>query len=220
MGTHTICINDYLHFKKKKFARLCVTRSLRKGKLTRKSKCEMCNVECKTNAHHVDYGKPLNILWLCDKCHGLSHRSDHPLNPKNNKQTPCAIVWDQSDSITVSLNIPIKQFMVLKEESTRLNKNISWIIRNDIREKYPLESAQMEFNFQENVNDKTQNVSYKDLCSMEQNKSSMLQSKPSEISIVWSERNKGLPRLERKLFDFPYRHGTNSTQLQRASSSG
>lgn len=48
-------------------ARQAVTRALRTGKLLRQP-CQFCG-ESKTQAHHHDYGKPLDVIWVCFKCH-------------------------------------------------------------------------------------------------------------------------------------------------------
>lgn len=218
MSVYKVSTKDYIDFKKKKIARLAVTRALRQGYLIRSDVCEMCNSQCKTNAHHIDYGKPLSVLWVCIKCHGLCHRSDHNLNPNNNTQTPTSTVWDHSDSITISLSIPIKQFMILKEESKKQNKKISSMLRQNISEKYPLESFQMEFNFEGNVNDKSQNVPNKDIQRMESDKVSVLQSENKQVSIIRTERDKSVSGMERKFFEFPYGLGGNASQLQRIAS--
>jgi len=46
---------------------------VRTGKLHRPSKCDNCQMECKPQAHHQDYAKPLDVNWLCHGCHGLIH---------------------------------------------------------------------------------------------------------------------------------------------------
>lgn len=48
-------------------ARKKVYIELRAGRII-KQKCEDCGEE-KTEAHHKDYSKPLNIVWLCKKHH-------------------------------------------------------------------------------------------------------------------------------------------------------
>lgn len=35
--------------------------------------CEICQKEKKLVIHHLDYGNPLNILYLCLSCHQLVH---------------------------------------------------------------------------------------------------------------------------------------------------
>ena len=46
--------------------------AVRSGKITRKN-CEVCGEE-KTHAHHNDYSKPLEVMWLCPKHHKEIHK--------------------------------------------------------------------------------------------------------------------------------------------------
>lgn len=36
--------------------------------------CERCYYAVGVHAHHEDYSKPLEVIWLCKKCHGQRHR--------------------------------------------------------------------------------------------------------------------------------------------------
>ena len=56
-------------------ARKKVSRAVKTGKLIKQS-CEKCG-ELKTQAHHDDYTKPLDIRWLCRKCHKMEHDNLH-----------------------------------------------------------------------------------------------------------------------------------------------
>lgn len=57
----------------KMHANLLVFRTIKRGKLTRPSNCSECNKKCKALAHHEDYSKPLEVIWLCSKCHKSKH---------------------------------------------------------------------------------------------------------------------------------------------------
>lgn len=48
-----------------------VSAALRSGKLTRKP-CEVCG-DVKSEAHHADYLRPLDVRWLCFKHHREAH---------------------------------------------------------------------------------------------------------------------------------------------------
>lgn len=54
-------------------ARIKVGNAIAKGKLKPKP-CERCSFPFGVHAHHEDYSKPLDVVWLCVKCHGERHR--------------------------------------------------------------------------------------------------------------------------------------------------
>jgi ribosomal protein S27AE len=45
---------------------------LRRGKL-KKLPCQRCG-STKSEMHHPDYSLPLEVLWMCRRCHLLEHR--------------------------------------------------------------------------------------------------------------------------------------------------
>jgi hypothetical protein len=50
-----------------------VRKAIRSGRLTRQP-CEVCGCE-KVEAHHEDYGQPLNVIWLCRTHHIAADRA-------------------------------------------------------------------------------------------------------------------------------------------------
>ena len=48
-------------------------RAVRRGELERPDGCERCGKEGPTDAHHADYGKPLEVEWICRQCHRAEH---------------------------------------------------------------------------------------------------------------------------------------------------
>lgn len=58
-------------------ARKLLSRALERGDLER-GPCEQCG-STKTQGHHDDYSKPLDVRWLCGKCHSKLHNQRHPL---------------------------------------------------------------------------------------------------------------------------------------------
>lgn len=58
-------------YKEKTSARNKVNHAIKAGKLKRMP-CEKCDTN-KTEAHHDDYSKPLEVTWLCVACHNIFH---------------------------------------------------------------------------------------------------------------------------------------------------
>lgn len=54
-------------------ARLRVNYAVRTGKLTREP-CADCGAG-RVHAHHEDYSKPLDVVWLCPRCHSARHHA-------------------------------------------------------------------------------------------------------------------------------------------------
>jgi ribosomal protein S27AE len=55
-------------------ARRAALYAVKIGKLRRPEACSDCGKTCKPHAHHADYSKPLDVTWLCGRCHGKEHR--------------------------------------------------------------------------------------------------------------------------------------------------
>lgn len=58
--------------KRRSKAHTDVARSVRNGSLLRLP-CKRCG-EQKSLAHHEDYDKPLEVMWLCQPCHKQRHK--------------------------------------------------------------------------------------------------------------------------------------------------
>ncbi len=62
-------------------ARVNLQAAVRSGRLTRKP-CEACGCP-ETHGHHDDYLKPLEVRWLCVKCHAKEHANQRNKNDEN-----------------------------------------------------------------------------------------------------------------------------------------
>ena len=71
--------NRYLREYRKKHlieakARSLVRTALRAGKIKRPRHCLLCGKKTKPEAHHFNgYDKPLDVLWVCKRCHQNLH---------------------------------------------------------------------------------------------------------------------------------------------------
>lgn len=54
-------------------ARNALKNAVAYGKIIRKTVCEKCESKHRVQAHHPDYSKPLDVMWLCHPCHMKEH---------------------------------------------------------------------------------------------------------------------------------------------------
>ena len=55
-----------------------LTRAISFGEIVRPGKCSACEKVGKIHGHHDDYAKPLEVRWLCARCHSWEHRPPKP----------------------------------------------------------------------------------------------------------------------------------------------
>jgi hypothetical protein len=65
----------------KEAARRKFTYAVRTGKIERPDTCEKCGAEGGIQGHHHDYSKPLDVAWLCFKCHRAEHGQEAVWTP-------------------------------------------------------------------------------------------------------------------------------------------
>jgi len=134
MLTHQmISDEECIAYRKKEIARRGVDTALKEGKLKRPE-------HGKLDAHHVDYGSPLNVYWLCRTCHGVVHKKNHPLNPKNHRQTPSSLQWKGNEYQVVSFAIPFENFIMIKKLAEERNLSVPKFLRAMILKDFPVEN--------------------------------------------------------------------------------
>lgn len=62
--------------REKVLAQNLLNRAIRFKRIIRPNQCEKCKAVAKTEGHHTDYSKPLEVAWLCRKCHRAEHRME------------------------------------------------------------------------------------------------------------------------------------------------
>ena len=70
-------------------AKVKVGNAVRAGKLIRPEQCSECSSTHRIEAHHDDYNQPLNVRWLCSKCHKQWHRFNEPIYGENKHDSNC-----------------------------------------------------------------------------------------------------------------------------------
>lgn len=59
-------------------ARKKFRKAVERGKLVRAKFCSQCDAFGRIEAHHPDYSKPLEVVWLCRQCHSAIHNGKQP----------------------------------------------------------------------------------------------------------------------------------------------
>lgn len=85
------CLDDKT---KKKRVQHIVFTALRNGSLLNPNKCDLCGCNntfidgrSGIQAHHCDYDKPLDVMWLCHKCHHEWHDNNNAINQVDEEKT-------------------------------------------------------------------------------------------------------------------------------------
>lgn len=85
-ASHARSLKKYsLRYPSKYRAHNAVSNAIRDGRLKRRTSCESCGVECRADAHHCDYSKPLDVKWLCKSCHVEWHKHNKPIYPEESR---------------------------------------------------------------------------------------------------------------------------------------
>jgi 5-formyltetrahydrofolate cyclo-ligase len=72
----------YFRFKEKAVARNWVNNALRDGKIEKPESCSRCGKSGILEAHHPDYSKPTEVLWVHDRCHKIIHKEERAAKRK------------------------------------------------------------------------------------------------------------------------------------------
>jgi len=90
----------YKNNKEKIKAQNKVRNAIYRGKLIRPNICDICKNVGNPHAHHEDYSKPFEIIWMCHKCHLYHHQGYKFYAERLSEKTPTgdAKVWTLDES--------------------------------------------------------------------------------------------------------------------------
>lgn len=81
---------NYILDPHKHYARMKLHRAVKSKKIIKPLLCSRCGqIPKRMEAHHPDYDKALDVVWLCTKCHNLEHIGD-PVRLRPNIKTVIA----------------------------------------------------------------------------------------------------------------------------------
>ena len=73
-------------YKDKIKCRQILNKAIIKGKFTRATICSLCGDEGNIEAHHDDYTKPFEFIWVCDCCHEVIEHRPEQLRKEQRKK--------------------------------------------------------------------------------------------------------------------------------------
>ena len=78
MGKHSVLMRE--KHKGKRSCRVKFWTEYKKGTI-KKTPCIECGTEALVEAHHSDYNKPYDVMWLCSLHHKEWHRNNKAIQP-------------------------------------------------------------------------------------------------------------------------------------------
>lgn len=186
--------DECIEFKRKALARRAIAAALKEGKVKRPACCDLCTLEHdKLEAHHVDYGDPLKVYWICKTCHGVVHKKNHPLNPNNNIQTSTPAAWRRDENQIVSFALPFENFVVIKKLADRQKISVPKLLRGLVLREFPVDDDQINFDSEaKRTNDNTQDDQVKRAQDLDKNQDVMLQQECQKLQELRRARSRGV----------------------------
>lgn len=132
--------NDLYHFRVKRLARLQVFDAVQSGELVRPDVCEVCDCPHEAmQAHHTDYGRPLDVMWVCPTCHARIHaKADHPLNPVNHEQTLVPAIKTRITYAKVEFSLPVENYLIIKNRAEKKGLKVEDEISRSLIRAFPI----------------------------------------------------------------------------------
>lgn len=153
MGTTTFEVdpNDLYNYRVKRQARMLVFEAVRDGDIVRPQICEVCDcVHDQMQAHHTNYGDPLNVVWVCPGCHAQIHANkNHVLNPINHEQTIMESIKTTITYAKVEFKMPVENYLIIKDRAEKRGVKVEEEISRCIIRQFPVT------NFTRGLNDDT-----------------------------------------------------------------
>ncbi len=88
-------------------ARQAVRWAVKSGKIAKDGNCALCNSGQDIEAHHRDYSKKLEVIWLCRNCHAIHHAAE-AIKQRRVQDKGMSILGD-TDDITQFIHYKTRQ---------------------------------------------------------------------------------------------------------------
>src|ERR1700733_276343 len=103
--------SSYEKQRAKQRAQTAVACAVENGTLVRPARCSRCGSTKDIQAHHPDYSKPLDVEWLCCKCHVGVHRPRRQGEIKMTFRPPLAL-WRETKILAINKGISAESLVI------------------------------------------------------------------------------------------------------------
>lgn len=192
--TFEIDPNDLYDFRVKRQARMLVFEAVQAGELTRPDICEVCDCTHEAmQAHHTNYGDPLNVIWVCPGCHAKIHANkNHALNPHNYEQTIMTSIKSTITYAKVEFTMPVENYLIIKDRAEKKGIRVEDEISRCVVRHFPVRNE-----VKGSRDDDAREQYHARISSMAQDQTELPKSEVSSISEHWSEGNPVRSALDR-----------------------
>lgn len=119
-------------------ARFRLSSAVANGRLVRASACSDCSRDeipgdhkTRLHGHHPDYSKPLDVVWVCPKCHAKRHAQDRKEWNERKSKGLGVNPENRPDQVLIQVWIPAEWRDVAKRDAQTMSE---WL-RAAVREK-------------------------------------------------------------------------------------
>ncbi len=194
--------NDLYDYRAKRAARMAVFYAIEDGELVRPDVCEVCDCpHSEMQAHHTNYGDPLNVIWVCPPCHAKIHADkSHALNPANYDQTLMPSIQKNITYATVTVTLPIENYLIIKDRAERHGAKVEDAISRSVIRAWPVRLDQRS------NDDDAREQHFERISSMVENEAELPGEELPRLSESRSEGNNFRSTMDR-FYSLSARHG-------------
>lgn len=196
MGTTTFEIDpdDLYNYRVKRQARMLVFEAVRDGDLVRPDICEVCDCTHENmQAHHTDYGTPLEVIWVCPGCHARIHADKaHALNPLNYEQTIMLSIKTTITYAKVEFKMPVENYLIIKDRAEKRGIRVEDEISRCVIRQFPVRNE-----IRGSRDDDAREQHHARISGMAENETELFKPEFPGISESWSEGNQVRSPLDR-----------------------
>lgn len=115
-------------------ARKAIANAVQRKRIIKPEVCNSCGVSCNPEAHHSDYSKPFDVLWVCKKCHHEIHDQLRSINTQGNDVSFVnreEAVAKRTQAVAKPLNSLLLSPTLISSSSSDSSSNLNNILQDE-----------------------------------------------------------------------------------------